>query len=789
MKSSNEITLEAWIRIDDPDANGPARIMSVSFDINLRGATLGQNGFNSPATGDYFYTIRMNTTAAAGSGNLNGLPELSTGERYQAGQIQHVVYTRDAGGIERIYVNGVIVETGSRGGNLSSWANNYKLALANEIGEGRSFLGAFFLSAIFSRSLTEAEVLQNFQAGYTNILPKLVAPNAPFLIANTPNSLTIGAITSFSAENDVYELYLDSGLTNLVEIQTVQRGNEAVFTGLTPNTQYWWRAKSTATQARDSNYSIIVSGSTQAPNSVPVASNVQISVEKNIKISDDFAGSVIDNTRWTGASTNVEIAQNEVLTLKDTSGGTGTQLTSNRINESSAIFQGQYYAGQCDLDFTVNSGADQGFLLLSNVGSYAGIINKASVAGNVYSLIIVDAGVTLYEFDTAVTHGKTVRIIRTENDTIRFEYLNAGSWVQMGADQQIPLTGSPSVRFEFASASTSDASEYTMTVDNFYSSITPYSTPAPSDFNVLKGSYTYSDNESDTEGVSTFRWFKDDDGAGTNKALVPGATEQQYVVPASDVGKYFYFEVTPVATTGASPGLEVEGPPVQVGQPGIGFGDVTSATLIAHWDFSDPAHRIEDSTGAQTTVQQFNDLSGNANHLIQNTKSLQYIVNSGFCSNDATKYMKVNFGVDYQQPNTFILVQKWEPTPVPTYCFGGLTSTKRNAGYRVSANVYRMFAGAEISLDSSDDRNILHMGTFIFNSPTCDYFYNNTKRNGISRNAGNQPVDGVTLGAAFSNGLRANHDIYEMAVFDGIVSESEIQQLVQRMVSKHGIIL
>lgn len=70
----------------------------------------------------------------------------------------------------------------------------------------------------------------------------------------------------------------------------------------------------------------------------------------------------------------------------------------------------------------------------------------------------------------------------------------------------------------------------------------------------LTGSYSYSDVD-DTEGPSTFKWYRADDSSGTtNNSAIPGATSSTYVLTAADVGKYISFEVTPVANNGPSPG-------------------------------------------------------------------------------------------------------------------------------------------------------------------------------------------------------------------------------------------
>ncbi|MCF6212654.1 MAG: Ig-like domain-containing protein, partial [Flavobacteriaceae bacterium] len=61
----------------------------------------------------------------------------------------------------------------------------------------------------------------------------------------------------------------------------------------------------------------------------------------------------------------------------------------------------------------------------------------------------------------------------------------------------------------------------------------------------LTGSYTYTDADNDTESGSTYKWYRSDDGSGTNKAAISGATATTYTLVTADVGKYISFEVTP----------------------------------------------------------------------------------------------------------------------------------------------------------------------------------------------------------------------------------------------------
>ena len=74
----------------------------------------------------------------------------------------------------------------------------------------------------------------------------------------------------------------------------------------------------------------------------------------------------------------------------------------------------------------------------------------------------------------------------------------------------------------------------------------------------LTGNYSYTDNEGDLEGTSTFRWWRADTASQIGIALIGGATAQTYVITTSDYNKYIFFEVVPVALTGNTPGLSVK---------------------------------------------------------------------------------------------------------------------------------------------------------------------------------------------------------------------------------------
>ncbi|WP_432671675.1 lamin tail domain-containing protein [Flavobacterium sp. SM2513] len=75
----------------------------------------------------------------------------------------------------------------------------------------------------------------------------------------------------------------------------------------------------------------------------------------------------------------------------------------------------------------------------------------------------------------------------------------------------------------------------------------------------LMGSYVYSDVEEDVD-ASTFQWYMADDALGSNQLAIAGATDVNYTLTATELGKYIQLGVLAGAATGTTPGVEVYSP-------------------------------------------------------------------------------------------------------------------------------------------------------------------------------------------------------------------------------------
>lgn len=68
---------------------------------------------------------------------------------------------------------------------------------------------------------------------------------------------------------------------------------------------------------------------------------------------------------------------------------------------------------------------------------------------------------------------------------------------------------------------------------------------------LLSGTYTYFDYTDDAQGATIIKWYVADDATAVNKTeITEAAGKKTYLVPEQYLGKYFVFEVTPVALTG-----------------------------------------------------------------------------------------------------------------------------------------------------------------------------------------------------------------------------------------------
>jgi hypothetical protein len=152
-KASNEITIIAWVKPDNLDLAGPARMITCSVDPSNRNFTLGQD-----LTG---YQVRLRTTV---TGNNGYEPPVKIADSVVIDKMSKLAYTRDNAGEAKFYIDGehVAGDVDTIPGDMSNWDDTYLLGIGHELNRaedlGRMWLGEYHYLAVYSRALTQTEI-------------------------------------------------------------------------------------------------------------------------------------------------------------------------------------------------------------------------------------------------------------------------------------------------------------------------------------------------------------------------------------------------------------------------------------------------------------------------------------------------------------------------------------------------------------------------------------------------------------------------------------------------------
>lgn len=157
-RMSNELSIEAWIKPANLTQTGPA--CAICFgDATNNNFMLGQGRPSLPNAD--LIEARLRTTATDDGGN----PGLLTPNGTLSTTLTHIIFTRDAGGRTRIYVNGQKRTERLISGDFSNWDQSFRLALGNDLAGNSPWLGEYHLVAIYNRALTQTDVWRNYFAG------------------------------------------------------------------------------------------------------------------------------------------------------------------------------------------------------------------------------------------------------------------------------------------------------------------------------------------------------------------------------------------------------------------------------------------------------------------------------------------------------------------------------------------------------------------------------------------------------------------------------------------------
>jgi hypothetical protein len=148
--ATNAITVEAWFEY--VNLSDWSRIIAMAESADVGNLAMTSNpwtvGFDLRTSADpYLRTTRDLHDA--------GTPTTMV----------HMVETRDAAGVKRVYFDGALVIDATQAGDFSGWDSTYPLSVGNTPALDRPFYGEVHLVAIYDRALTAAEVATNRTAG------------------------------------------------------------------------------------------------------------------------------------------------------------------------------------------------------------------------------------------------------------------------------------------------------------------------------------------------------------------------------------------------------------------------------------------------------------------------------------------------------------------------------------------------------------------------------------------------------------------------------------------------
>ncbi|MCE7989252.1 MAG: DUF11 domain-containing protein [Caldilinea sp. CFX5] len=156
--SSGEVSVEAWLVPAPQRAAQPAHLLTLAGSDATPLLALLQEPYGTQAAG--LYTAQLMTNQAPSNNRLSATPTTNS-----VGQRLHLVYTRNAAGLARLYLNGTAQAAKAMSGTLAGWAAQPELRLAAGPTGEQPWLGEYQLLAFYNRALDATEVQQNYRNG------------------------------------------------------------------------------------------------------------------------------------------------------------------------------------------------------------------------------------------------------------------------------------------------------------------------------------------------------------------------------------------------------------------------------------------------------------------------------------------------------------------------------------------------------------------------------------------------------------------------------------------------
>ncbi|MEO0415016.1 MAG: DUF1592 domain-containing protein, partial [Verrucomicrobiota bacterium] len=156
LKGGHALSISVWIKTADLRQEGPARIVSISKNINERNFTLGQEGDE--------IDVRLRTTKTS----KNGMPSLASKAKLKTDLI-HVVYTFGQRGDAKLFLDGRAIAQRRLGGDLSNWDDGFTLILGDEKSGGRAWKGELLGGRIYAGELSSDQIQRLYQGGVGSV--------------------------------------------------------------------------------------------------------------------------------------------------------------------------------------------------------------------------------------------------------------------------------------------------------------------------------------------------------------------------------------------------------------------------------------------------------------------------------------------------------------------------------------------------------------------------------------------------------------------------------------------
>ena len=196
---NSAFTFEAWVV---PSALEGV-IATLSKDSTDRNFSFWQQ------SGSYHMALKTSAT------NLEGTPALSSPENSVGAQLVQLVYTREASGETRFFINGVPVSQAIVGGLITNWDNAFRLVIANDVVGNSTWDGQYHLMAIYNRALSLGEIYQNLDAGVYD-----ADIGTPIVMESNPTALVADGHSTSLLSLVVQDAYGNPLANKLVSFQT-----------------------------------------------------------------------------------------------------------------------------------------------------------------------------------------------------------------------------------------------------------------------------------------------------------------------------------------------------------------------------------------------------------------------------------------------------------------------------------------------------------------------------------------------------------------------------------------